>query len=110
VLRRDGTLVVATPQADHLGEVVDRLGLLSVDEDKPHRLRAALEERFVPVQSRDVRWTMRLSRSAVRALVQMGPSARHITADATVAGVDALDEPVQVTGAVTVSTYRPQEF
>ncbi len=106
VLRADGALVVVTPLPQHLGEIVRELGLLTVDEDKPRRLRDALDERFARQDSRDVRWTMRLSRRGVEALVGMGPSAWHATGVA--ATVAALPEPVEVSAAVTVSTYRPE--
>lgn len=108
VLHPDGILVVATPQPDHLGEVVDRLGLLSVDEDKPRRLREALGGHFTLERRHEVRWTMRLSRTAVRTVVEMGPSAWHTGDRSSDPGVETLTEPVEVTGAVTVSTYRPQ--
>jgi 23S rRNA (guanine745-N1)-methyltransferase len=103
VVHAQGRLVVATPQPDHLGELVRRLGLVSVDEQKPRRLREALAGWFAPADTRELRWPMRLTHGAVRALVQMGPSAWHVAAvDDRVA---ALPEPVEVTAAVTVSTY-----
>jgi 23S rRNA (guanine745-N1)-methyltransferase len=104
VLHPDGLLVVVTPQAGHLGELVRRFGLLSVDEDKSARLSRALDERFVLETSRPVEWTMSLRRPGVHSLVQMGPSARHTS------GLDVQDlaEPVNVSGAVTVATYRPR--
>jgi len=107
----EGALVVATPQPDHLSEVVGRLGLVSVDEDKDRRLSRSLDERFALEQCRSVRWTMRLDAAGVRALVEMGPSARHtddLDAD-TLAALAPPGAPAQVTGAVTVATYRPRQ-
>jgi 23S rRNA (guanine745-N1)-methyltransferase len=111
-LHREGALVVATPQPDHLNEVVRRLGLVSVDEDKERRLSRTLDERFVLEQSRSVRWTMRLDAAGVRALVVMGPSARHagLLDVETLSALARPGEPVQVTGAVTVATYRPRQL
>lgn len=107
VLHPDGLLVVATPLPDHLAELVGGLGLLTVDEDKPERLRESLAGRFVAHESRDLRWTMRLSRTAAAALVRMGPSAWH-PAGSDLDALDVLPDPVEVTAAVTVSTYRPE--
>ena len=49
VLRPDGVLLVVTPAADHLAELVDALGLLRVDPDKADRVarepRRALRRR-----------------------------------------------------------------
>jgi 23S rRNA (guanine745-N1)-methyltransferase len=106
ILRPGGTLVVATPQPDHLGEVVQRLGLLSVDEDKPRRLREGLVDLFTPEGTACCRWRMRLSHQQVLALVRMGPNAWHTTDLEQRLG--SLPEPVEVTGAVDVATYRPK--
>jgi 23S rRNA (guanine745-N1)-methyltransferase len=106
VLRPGGALVVVTPLPDHLGEAVRRLGLLSVDEEKPRRLDAALGDLFSPEAAREVRWTMRLDRRTAGALVRMGPSAWH--AGDLDAAVAALPVPLEVTAAVTVATYRPR--
>ena len=106
MLHPRGVLVVATPQPDHLGEVVRRFGLLSVDEDKPRRLRERLADLFTPDGQVSCRWRMRLSHRQALALVQMGPSAWHTTdVEERLAGVA---EPVEVTGAVDVATYRPK--
>jgi 23S rRNA (guanine745-N1)-methyltransferase len=110
-LHPDGALVVATPQPDHLSEVVGGLGLVSVDEDKDRRLSQALDERFALEHSRSVRWTMRLDATGVRTLVAMGPSARHtddLDAD-RLAELAPPGEPIEVTGAVTVATYRSRQ-
>jgi 23S rRNA (guanine745-N1)-methyltransferase len=106
VLGPAGVLVVATPQPDHLGEIVRRLGLLSVDEEKPRRLRAGLGELFSRQDAASCRWRMRLSRGQVLALARMGPSAWHTTD--VEERLDGLAEPVEVTGAVDVATYRPK--
>lgn len=108
VLHPDGVLVVATPQPDHLHEVVRHLRLLSVDEDKPQRLREALDDRFALLDRRDLRWTMRLDRRAVLALVEMGPSAWHAGAEPLSEALAGWPEPVEVTAAVTVAAYRPR--
>ncbi|HEX2174690.1 MAG TPA: hypothetical protein VHG70_02160 [Nocardioidaceae bacterium] len=105
VLHDDGLLVVATPLPEHLTELVHRLGMLSVDADKPRRLRDALDPLFAQQDGHDLRWRMELSRRDVRALVEMGPSAWH--SDDVVARLRTVPEPVEVTAAVTVATYRP---
>jgi len=106
MLRPAGALVVATPQPDHLGEIVQRLGLLSVDEEKPRRLREGLADLFTREGGASCRWVMRLSHRQALALVQMGPSAWHTTDVAQ--RLSALGEPVEVTAAVDVATYRPR--
>jgi 23S rRNA (guanine745-N1)-methyltransferase len=107
VLRLDGRLVVVTPAADHLAELVTPLRLLRVDPDKAARTATALEPYLRPVASRAHRERLALDHAAVRTLVGMGPHARHLAPGALAAAVAALPEPVQVTVAVEVRTYAP---
>ncbi len=46
ILRPDGALLLVTPAADHLAELIGPLGLLSVDERKPERLADKLGPYF----------------------------------------------------------------
>lgn len=111
ILGPGGALVVVTPGADHLHELVDVLGLVTVDDRKDERLAGSLGERFVLAGSVPVRFAMSLSRHDVEALVAMGPSARHVAAPEMAARIGALAEPVCVTAAVAVSVYHvaPQD-
>ena len=77
VLRPEGRLVVVTPAADHLGEIVGPLGLLRVDPDKAARLATSLEPHLQPVGTASLRTELALDRAAVATLVGMGPHARH---------------------------------
>ena len=106
VLHPEGRLVVVTPAADHLGELVGPLGLLRVDPDKAARLAGSLEPHLVPVAVTERRDVLRLDRSAVGTLVGMGPHARHLPADIRAGRIGALPEPVEVTVAVQVAVYR----
>src|SRR3954453_19543179 len=51
VLRPRGRLVVVTPAADHLAQLVGPLGVLRVDPDKAARLATALEPHLTPLGS-----------------------------------------------------------
>jgi 23S rRNA (guanine745-N1)-methyltransferase len=106
VLRPDGRLVVVTPAADHLAELIEPLGLLRVDPDKAARLAATLEPHLRPVGVSSLRQRLLLDPSAVATLVGMGPHARHLDREVVEAAARALPQPVPVTLAVDVSTYR----
>jgi 23S rRNA (guanine745-N1)-methyltransferase len=79
ILAPGGRIVVVTPTARHLAEIVGPLGLVSVGEHKQERLEAALG---APVHEQLVERTLQLSQADVRALIAMGPSARHVDPDA----------------------------
>jgi 23S rRNA (guanine745-N1)-methyltransferase len=100
VLRPGGALVVTTPTEQHLVELVERLGLLTVDERKRERLATALDAHFELERRRDHEWSLELTPGDVANAVAMGPSARHATrAETGTAGT-------HVTASVTISTYR----
>jgi 23S rRNA (guanine745-N1)-methyltransferase len=105
VLRPGGRLVVVTPSADHLSELVCPLGLLSVDPTKAERLAVALGPHLRPVTMTSHRQRLTLDHAAVRTLVGMGPHARHLTAEELASRVAALPEPVEVGVAVDVGTW-----
>jgi 23S rRNA (guanine745-N1)-methyltransferase len=107
VLTADGLLLVVTPAADHLGELVATLGLVEVDAAKPDRLAAALAD-FVPVGAETVRFGLRLDHDEVAAVVGMGPSARHLPPDTLAERIATLPASTATTAAVTVAGYRPR--
>lgn len=106
VLRPGGVLLVVTPGPRHLAELVDPLGLIGVDADKPARLAATLDPYFGPARTRDVEFGLRLRRPEAAALVRMSPSAHHVTEDQLAARLAALPEPVVATASVTLGIYR----
>jgi 23S rRNA (guanine745-N1)-methyltransferase len=105
VLRPGGRLVVVTPAADHLTELVGPLGLLRVDPEKGRRLAATLGPHLRPVAAGGHRERLDLDRTAVRTLVGMGPHARHLDPGALAAAVDRLRERSAVTVSVDVTTW-----
>lgn len=104
VLADDGRLLVAAPTAEHLGELVSALDLLTVEADKQDRVDDRLAPHFAVAEQTRVAFPMALDRAAVAALVGMGPNAFHGDRSAQIA---ALPEPVSVTASVTVTAYRP---
>jgi 23S rRNA (guanine745-N1)-methyltransferase len=105
VLARDGVLVVVTPTADHLAELVSALGLLTVDPAKEERVAATLSPWFVETGTQTHRKTLRLTRAEVAGLVGMGPSAWHLDPGELSARIAPLPEPVAVTACVRLSSY-----
>ncbi|MEH0929522.1 putative RNA methyltransferase [Micromonospora sp. CPCC 205558] len=107
VLDPAGTLLVVTPDTDHLTELVAALGLLRVAPDKAGRVTDSLGGHFTPVSSVVHRAELTLTRPEAASLVGMGPSAWHTDPEALAARLAALPEPVRVTVAVRVDAYRP---
>jgi 23S rRNA (guanine745-N1)-methyltransferase len=110
ILRPGGALVVVTPAADHLTELVTSLNLLSVnllsvDSEKDARLRDQLDRDFTLESATPYREAMTLSPDDARALVLMGPSAWHVDRAAV---ESALSEPFDVTLSTTVALFRPR--
>jgi 23S rRNA (guanine745-N1)-methyltransferase len=78
VLRPGGWLAVAYPGPDHLIEFRDRFGLLRHDKETPGRY-AEMATRFIgpPIVSR-IRSRAALDPGRARAVILMGPNARHV--------------------------------
>ncbi|MEO3771540.1 putative RNA methyltransferase [Micromonospora sp. B9E7] len=108
VLDPAGTLLVVTPDNDHLAELVDALDLLRVDPEKADRVTSSLDGHFTPVSSTVHRAELTLTRTEAASLVGMGPSAWHTDRAALTERLTALPEPVRVTVAVRVAAYRPR--
>jgi 23S rRNA (guanine745-N1)-methyltransferase len=102
VLHPDGALLVVTPAADHLAELVEAFGLLRVDSDKAERVGASLDASFTVASAATLRHRMQLGSAEVRTLIGMTPSARHVSPDR----VTASD--LTVTAAVILTTYHPR--
>lgn len=107
VLAPTGTLLVVTPEPDHLVELRTALGLLEVDPRKDERLAQSLRTHFAPVQARSVRFDLDLAHPDALTVVGMGPSARHITPEALAERVADLPDPMRVTASIRLGAYRP---
>jgi 23S rRNA (guanine745-N1)-methyltransferase len=99
VLRPGGALLVVTPTGRHLAELVERLGLLTVDERKEERLAATLDAHLDLERRVEHEWTLDLAAADVANVVAMGPSARHVTPGQT-------GSHTGVTASLAISTYR----
>lgn len=106
VLCPGGALLVVTPTGDHLAEVVGPLGLLSVDDDKPERVRRQLSPYLTLEAEAPVRFDMALHAADVEAVVAMGPSAWHVQRARIARQVRDLEDELRVTASVVMSVYR----
>lgn len=106
VLRSDGVLVVVTPTARHLAELVGAVGLVSVDERKEERLSRQLAD-FTLERAVTVEYPIVLDRRAAVDDVLMGPSGHHADAATITEALETLPDPLPTTVSVTVSVFRP---
>ena len=107
LLRPTGALVLVTPQQDHLRELVGPLGLVTVDDRKEARLAGKLGPYFELAATRDYRAALTLDHRAARDLVAMGPTSWHADPEDLAVAISHLPDPVTVTVAVRIATYRP---
>jgi len=105
VLAADGVLIVVTPTASHLAELVGPLELLSVDPNKEEAVAASLDDRFQRVGHERHEVSLHLSHKDVAALVGMGPSAWHVDTGKLETRIGGLPDCVEVTASVHVGTY-----
>ncbi|MEV4690252.1 putative RNA methyltransferase [Micromonospora echinospora] len=108
VLDPGGALLVVTPAADHLAELVEALGLLRVDPAKADRVAGSLGAHFSEESATGHRARLMLTRAEVTTLVGMGPSAWHAEPERLGVRIAALPEPVSVTLSVRLGVHRPR--
>lgn len=105
VLAPEGTLVVVTPRAAHLGSLVERFGLVTVDPRKDERVEEQLEPLFTRESAEAFERELRLTAEEAALVVAMGPSARHSAGESARAG-HLGTEPVGTFLSVTISVWR----
>ncbi|MDQ6658514.1 MAG: 23S rRNA methyltransferase [Actinomycetota bacterium] len=106
VLRPNGAALVVSPMPAHLAEIRGALGMLDIEAGKADSLQQRWGDEFTQVSSTAVTAEMCLGHGDLRALVAMGPAARHRSAAETSAAVGALPERVSVTLSVTLTHLR----
>jgi 23S rRNA (guanine745-N1)-methyltransferase len=105
VLRPGGSLLVVTPTIDHLADLIDHFDLLRVDPEKPARVDTSLSRWFRQVNESVHQHRLRLTRDQVRALVRMGPSARHVDQARLARRLAIAADPVPVTASIRLARY-----
>lgn len=108
VLRPNGLCLVVTGEPDHLNEVIEPLGMLSVAEGK----QAALAEKFGAeglrhVESQKLSYQMDLQSEDLFNLAFMGPAGHHLSPETLEQQAVALG-PQQVTASFGVHAFVPQ--
>jgi 23S rRNA (guanine745-N1)-methyltransferase len=106
VLASGGSLIVVTPTARHLAELVGAVGLVSVDERKEERLARQLAG-FRLESRTSVEYPVSLDRRAAVDDVLMGPTGHHADEARIADAIADLPDPVSTTVSVTVSVFRP---
>lgn len=107
ILAPGGVLLVVTARPGHLQELIDALGLLSVDDRKESRLTEQLAPHFTVAETERLTRTMTLDHQALTQLVAMGPNAWHHDPEDVLDRVRELPDPCPVTLSVTLTAYRP---
>ena len=107
VLARGGQVIVLTPQAGHLDELRDPLGILGVEEGKVERMYnqavGYLEQAADPV---NLAYAIQLDKESIAAQVAMSPSARHISAEELAERMAALPQTMSVTAHARLDRLR----
>lgn len=107
VLAPGGQVIVLTPQAGHLDELRDPLGILGVEEGKVERMydQAAghLEQAADPV---NLAFAIQLDKESIAAQVAMSPSARHISPEELADRMAALPQMMSVTAHARLDRLR----
>ena len=107
VLAPGGQVIVLTPDAGHLDELREPLGILGVEDGKVERMyeqaEGYLKQAADPV---DISFPIELDKASVAAQVGMSPSARHISAGELAERMAALPPTLTVTARARLDRLR----
>ena len=107
VLVDDGEVLILTPQAGHLDELREPLGILGVEEGKQERMLEQAKVYLVPVGEPElIEFPMNLDRESIAAQVGMSPSARHLDPEVLRQRLDALPDQMRVTARAQLIRMR----
>lgn len=107
VLVDDGEILILTPQAGHLDELREPLGILGVEEGKQERMLEQAAGHLVPVGEPElIEFPMNLDRESIAAQVGMSPSARHLDPEVLAERVAALPETMMVTARAQLTRMK----
>ncbi|MCO1340067.1 hypothetical protein BJH93_14405 [Kocuria polaris] len=106
VVRPGGIAVVVTPQPDHLRDVAETLGLLTIADGKEAAVAERLGQAFAPAASEEVRSVLELTRADAFALAVMGPAGHHLDAAALRSRLAAGPDILRTTAAFRVQVLR----
>lgn len=106
VLAPGGVLIVVSPTPRHLAEVVDAVGMIGVDKDKPERIGNSMTGHFHRTERRLVEYPISLTHSEIADVVLMGPSAFHLTDEDVALRLSGAADSMIATVSVTVAVYQ----
>jgi 23S rRNA (guanine745-N1)-methyltransferase len=106
ILAPGGAVIVVTPEPGHLRELVAAVGLITVDPEKQERLAATLGPWLRLESERLIEATVHMPRKDAEALIDMGPSARHLEPAAVADVLAEMPEPIAATISVRLTVWR----
>lgn len=106
VLAPAGRAVVVAPTPRHLSEIVDPMGMITVDPGKPDRLGPTLGGVLTRIDRQLVEYSVDAGHDAIADLVAMGPSAHHVSPTEITARAARMPSSTPVTFSMTVSVYE----
>lgn len=106
VLAVGGALVLVTPTRRHLGELVDALGLLTVDERKAERVATTVGAVLHPLRETVLETPLDLDHASARSAARMGPSTHHLDERAVDERLAGLGDRIATVASVSVSVFE----
>ncbi|AKK05548.1 methyltransferase family protein [Corynebacterium mustelae] len=104
ILKPEGEVIVMTPQAGHLAELREPLGIIDVEKGKIDRMLEQASGHLVPVtEPETIEFVMQLDQDSIATQIGMSPSARHIHPDILAERIATLPTTMAVTARATIT-------
>ena len=106
VLAPGGTLLVVTPQPDHLDGLREPFDLLSIEANKARQLSSTFGQNFTRLETADISDTIEVAATEAADLAGMGPSGHHLDDQTLMERARRLPHRSTVRIAVSLTTFR----
>ncbi|MDO5098885.1 MAG: methyltransferase domain-containing protein [Corynebacterium sp.] len=104
ILKPEGEVIVMTPQAGHLAELREPLGIIDVEKGKIDRMLEQASGHLVPVtEPETIEFVMQLDQDSIATQIGMSPSARHIHPDILAERIATLPATMAVTARAMIT-------
>lgn len=104
ILKPEGEVIVMSPQAGHLAELREPLGIIDVEKGKIDRMLEQASGHLVPVtEPETIEFVMQLDQDSIATQIGMSPSARHIHPDILAERIATLPATMAVTARAMIT-------
>lgn len=107
LLGNHGLLVSVIPNDNHIQELIEKLGLLKIEEEKEKNVFGLFNDFFEKVAEQDCERVLVMKPDSIKSFVEMGPNKEYVDEE-MIDAIESLGD-VKVTTSFKIILYRPRK-